>query len=260
MRLIKFALLAAFLITLSYLFIHYFETSEVALKKAQERYLAGINAKTVAERTENLNMALNIYHDLESKYNPRYGNGMLYYNMGNTLFALEQYPWAILYYYRALSLSPRNEDIQNNLQIALKKQDIVQPVQKETYFRNIMAIPHRIQILVLIFLLFFGCNSLYIWLKINWLKKASTLFGVLAAAVICSVIWSYFFVPLEGIIVKSSVLTRGPGKQFLQVQEEPVPSGSRVEVLDVTNDGTWLKIKKSDGVVGYVSHDKIRLI
>ena len=47
-----------------------------------------------------------------------YENASLYYNMGNVYFKLGQIGKSILYYERAKKLSPRDEDIEFNLEIA----------------------------------------------------------------------------------------------------------------------------------------------
>ena len=50
----------------------------------------------------------------EGKYSSK-----LYYNVGNTYFKLGDMGRAILYYNRALRLTPNSEDVQHNLKIAL---------------------------------------------------------------------------------------------------------------------------------------------
>lgn len=51
-------------------------------------------------------------------------SGELYYNLGNTYYQLGQYPWAIFYYYRALSLRPGDIRIENNLKVTQEKLEI----------------------------------------------------------------------------------------------------------------------------------------
>ena len=48
-------------------------------------------------------------------------NGHLYYNLGNTHFRLGNLPKAILNYVKAQNLLPRNEDVEANLNHALRQ-------------------------------------------------------------------------------------------------------------------------------------------
>lgn len=59
--------------------------------------------------------ALEAYSEIEGR---GYVSSDLFYNMGNVYFKMERIPEAILYYERALVLSPSDEDISNNLDMA----------------------------------------------------------------------------------------------------------------------------------------------
>jgi tetratricopeptide (TPR) repeat protein len=48
-------------------------------------------------------------------------NGHLYYNLGNTYFRLGNLPKAILNYVKAQNLLPRNEDVEANLEYAIRQ-------------------------------------------------------------------------------------------------------------------------------------------
>ena len=62
------------------------------------------------------------YETALAKYDSIVANGeesaALYYNMGNTYYKMRQFPMAILYYEKALKLSPGDEDLRVNLEIA----------------------------------------------------------------------------------------------------------------------------------------------
>ena len=48
-------------------------------------------------------------------------NGHLHYNLGNAYFRMENLPKAILHYVKAQNLLPRNEDVEANLEYALRQ-------------------------------------------------------------------------------------------------------------------------------------------
>ncbi len=48
-------------------------------------------------------------------------NGHLHYNLGNTYFRMNKLPKAILHYIKAQNLLPRNEDVEANLEYAIRQ-------------------------------------------------------------------------------------------------------------------------------------------
>ncbi|MBQ1606248.1 MAG: tetratricopeptide repeat protein, partial [Bacteroidales bacterium] len=54
----------------------------------------------------------------DSVSNMGYSSSDLYYNMGNCCYRLNEIPYAVYYYEKALMLDPSNEDAEFNLNIA----------------------------------------------------------------------------------------------------------------------------------------------
>lgn len=73
-------------------------------------YALALNANTVYEQAEEFNRALKFYY--QAKDAEAY--------IGNCYFQLSEYPWAILYYYRALQVLPRNNELKDRLTLAQK--------------------------------------------------------------------------------------------------------------------------------------------
>lgn len=239
--------------------------SEKALSEAYQAYRHGEEANTVNERTEFFNKALSLYTDLEKRFHPKYGNGKLYYNIANSYFQLGQYPMAVLYYYRTLDLMPKNERAQRNLQIALSKLKISDK-PKDTTFKKIFffhygfSLSERFRIFFVFAVLGTLLGSLYIWLKLSWLKKCAILFALTAGVFLGSIAYSNYFIPVEGVIIKSTSLYRDAGQQYAKVLKEPILSGTKVEVLDILHEGHWLKIITPDGALGYIPQNSIKII
>jgi len=248
--------------------ILYFQTSyrvSRQLNKAYENYQAGEKAETIAERKEAFNKALKTYKKLEESNDPASGNGKLYYNVGNSYFQLEQYPWAILNYHRALRLRPQDSKVQNNLSIAQKRLNISQaqtitPFKKVFFFHYAYSLPERLQIFAAFAIASILLGSLAIWLRNHWVQKIALAFCLGALMMFLSLGYTRYLEPVGGVLVQSTYLYRDAGWQYAKVGEEPVMSGMRVEVLDVLEDGKWVKIVTTDGTLGYIPYDSIRVI
>lgn len=235
------------------------------LEKAYNGYTQGEAAESVGEREKAFNRSLEYYTDLERDYHPEYGNGKLYFDIGNSYFQLGNYPFAVLYYYKALKLMPRRDVVERNLSTALNKLGI-SAAEKETVFRNIfffhfyLSVPERLQLFTLFSILAFLLFSLFIWSRKEVFKMIGNIAVFASLLFFMSFLFSYYLSPIEAVIVKSSALYRDSGFQFAKVQEEPILSGKKVEVLDVIDNGSWLKVRLQGGELGYVPQEAVRII
>lgn len=235
---------------------------ESTWKQADEAYRAGEKATTIAERTEDFNKALTLYAQVEQKYD---GNGMLYFNIGNSYFQLGEYSWAILYYYRALALNPRDVLIESNLQAAQRKLGLNDIEKKSVFdwlffFHTKFSLPERLNALFILGLLLLIFTSFYIWNPQRWVMRVIILSACLWLITLLSVGYSRYFSPLEGIVVKPTVLYRDAGEQYPKVSDQPILSGSKLQVLDSTPEGKWLKVHSPQGEIGYLSASSFRII
>ena len=78
-----------------------------------------LNAETLFEREKSLNLTLE--NDFALINTNGSTNPQLNFNIGNTLYQLGEYPWAILYYYKALHLAPNDYQIKSQLRLAQDK-------------------------------------------------------------------------------------------------------------------------------------------
>ncbi|ADI37703.1 putative membrane protein [Waddlia chondrophila 2032/99] len=235
------------------------------LKKAYSGYVEGESAESLDEREKAFNQSLKNYIDLERDDQPEYGNGKLYFDIGNAYFQLGNYPFAVLYYYKALKLMPREDIVGRNLSTALNKLGIGEK-KKETVFQNLfffhfyLSVPERLQLFTLFAFAAFFLFSVFIWLRKELFKTVGKIAAFAAFLFFASFLYSHYLSPIEAVIVKSSDLYRDSGFQYAKVQEEPILSGNKVEVLDVIDQGAWLKIRLQGGELGYVPQEAVRII
>lgn len=235
------------------------------LHEADQFYRTGETAKTVDERKKAFNQALERYSELEQKYQPEFGNGKLYYNIANTYFQLDDLPQSIYYYTRALELSPRDPAARRNLaqaQYKLKLPVAPPPTLswKSIASASFLSLPERLNLFFWTILLLFVLASFYIWNRSRWLKP---LIGIVAAGslvMLSSLIYSRYIAPQEAVLIHPSNLYRDAGTQYAKVMPEPLQAGLKVEVVNVRESGSWLKILTSDGSLGYVPVDAIKLL
>jgi tetratricopeptide (TPR) repeat protein len=238
---------------------------QAQIDQAYQFYKKGETSETLIQRKDNFNAALKIYVQLENEYHPYAGTGKLYYNVGNAYFQLGEYPLAILYHYRALTLMPRNNEIKRNLAIAQEKLHLT-PVDGNPTFHTLFFFyydfspPEKFQLffflgLVLIFLLF-----AYVWYSKRWLRRGSIFVAFFCLILLFNLIYTRYFEPLEGVLVRATSLYRDAGRQYAKASNQPLSGGLKVQVLDVREDGQWLKVITPEGTLGYVPIESIRIL
>lgn len=235
------------------------------LEEAYSSYQSGESASDIAQRKQSFNKALELYSKLEDRYHPTMGNGKLYYNIANTFFQLEAYPWAILNDYRALALNPRDGRARDNLRrsqakLNLPADEASTPFRPVIFFHTDLSIPERIQLFSALAALSFAAFSLYIWREGRLWRSAGIGLGLLAAVLLFSLGYSHYIAPIEGVLIRSTQLYRDAGKQYAPVSEEPTPSGLKLEVLDKADFNRWLKVRTPSGTVGFIPAETLRLI
>lgn len=235
------------------------------LQEAYESYQAGERADTVAKREEVFNHALEIYVEAEKGSHPDFGNGKLYYDIANTYFQLEQYPLAVFNYYRALKLMPGNYSAQHNLKVALDKAGVTPP-NEDSIFRRIfflqydLSLPQRLQLFFLFSLLLIAAISCFVWKNSTLWKRAIGVFAILWVVSLLSLGYSRYFSPIEGVIINSSATYRGPGTEYAVNEGNPILAGTKVHVLELLQEGKWLKVMTSDGQIGYLQSSTLRIL
>lgn len=231
---------------------------------AEESYRKGETAITIAERKSAFNTALDLFLKLDADYHPNFGTGKLDFNIGNTYYQLGEYPLAILYYKRAEQLMPRLELVKRNLLQAQKKNGL--HVEENTRLFNVLlgktllSLPERLQLFFVLSVLTLIFISGWLWTKNPWLSKAALFFMIPAAVVSLNLFVTYYFSPVDAILIHAVELRKDAGNEFAKVGETPVPGGTSLEVINTTPSGRWLKVVAPGGDLGYVPSEVVKLV
>jgi len=194
----------------------------------------------------------------------------LYYNLGNAHYRLGKVGYAILYYEKALKLSPNDEDVQHNLTLAklnLKdKVDTLPPFFIFNLWEGILAafsvtgwtiIVYIIFILVLIvFVVYFFSRSVT--------EQRISFFTGIGLTVILLLTISLLIVKMnkefntkDGVIIETSVIVKSSpdysSKDSFQIHE-----GLKVRIEDNVDD--WVKIRLDDGKIGWITEKSLGII
>lgn len=238
--------------------------AHVVIEDAANLYSKGEVAQTVFERQNYFNQALQLYQDIENKYDPRYTNGKLYYNIGNTFYQLNQYPFAILYYLKAAKLNgdPR---IQENLSTARAKAGVEAPKIHSGFvdafsLANVFSLPSRLQIFSFAALVGFALFSLTIWRPMPPVRIVSYFMFALAAFMLLGLLAQVFWGGESAVVVSGENLRKGASMEFASVLEEPLNPGSVVEVVGEEKEGEWLKVILNGDKIGYLPAKSLRKI
>jgi tetratricopeptide (TPR) repeat protein len=233
--------------------------------EAYRSYQKAERSQVSAEREEHFNKSLMLYKHLEDDYQTSHGNGKLQYNIANTYFQLGQYPSAVLYYQKALKLDPWNDQAWANLQVALKKLQISNADARpwwQSIFSPSLGIPEtqRLQMFFALALAAILFAAFYIWKEIEKFKSYAWIASSLAFAVLVSLVLTHFSEPAEAIVLRPSDVYRDAGKQYAKVQSNPLPEGVKLQIIELTDEGRWAKVRTPEGVQGFVPIDRIGII
>lgn len=194
----------------------------------------------------------------------------LYYNLANAHYKNGDVAHSIYYYEKALLLSPKDEDVRNNLKFAQQMTiDQIVPLPKTWFARvsqNIVSwySSDGWATQAIVGMLLFVMSFLaYYWLSKVWQKR---LFFTLMLVFGAISVGSYWI----GTIAQHQENNNRYGILFdkvIHLYAEPnaysqevftLHEGTKVEILEQLND--WFKIKIADGKTGWVKKTTTRLL
>jgi tetratricopeptide (TPR) repeat protein len=194
----------------------------------------------------------------------------LFYNLGNSYYRIGKIGLAILYYEKALKLSPSDEDIKHNLNFAsLSTVDRIQPLPTfflfewwETILGSFTENGWAYIIFILYLLVIFLAGSYFFARSIR--QQKLVLFSGVAALLVLAISISLLVVKINReATVKSGVIL----EQFVTVKSSPDPKstdafviheGLKVNLED--NLDEWIKIRLADGKVGWIENNYVEQI
>ena len=206
----------------------------------------------------------------ETILNQGFLSSELYYNLGNSYYRMGNLGKAILYFEKSLKVSPSNDDAVHNLKLAnARTVDKIQEIPPLFFIKwwNILLTSFTSvgwQLIIFVFyILLLICVALYFLIRNIQVQKYAFIFGSLnIIALLFSVI--FFFSSLEresskeyGILQKSVETVKiSPDKQ--SDDAFVVHEGIKFKIEDEVNN--WVKIKLSDGKVGWLPNNSFEVI
>jgi tetratricopeptide (TPR) repeat protein len=193
-----------------------------------------------------------------------------YYNIGNSYYRTNKIASAILYYERALLLSPGDKDIRFNLEIAkLKTVDKIEPIDEffltDWYIavQDLYSTNQWSKIAFTCFILFIGALVLFFFTRKIFIKKLGFYSGIVLLV----------FVVLANIFAynqKKKLSDRKTAIVFaatVNIKSSPDNSGTDLFILHegakvkIKNQlGNWKEIETADGNVGWIKSTDMEII
>jgi len=212
-------------------------------------------------------VAANLYEEL-LKANGE--SAIVYYNLGNSYYKLNETAQSILNFERALLLEPGNKDIRFNLEIArLKAVDRIEPV--EDFFltewfhsiQNLLSTDAWSNFSIVCFILMIVCLFLFYFSRRIFLKKSGFYVGL--GLLICVVLGNCFaYNQKKKLTNRNSAIIFAP---TTTIKSSPDNSGTDLFILhegtkvELKNKlGDWNEIETADGNVGWIKNSEIEVI
>lgn len=252
-----------FLFFITLLLTSVFSLSATILEQANESYRKGEQSSTLLEREQAFNQALNLYQTAASSAPAP--SSQLYRAIANTYFQLNEHPWSILYNYRALKLDPRNAAIVNAIQDSRNRLGLDAPLEpfstwQRLLLQSFISTARLMNGLFVLFLITFLSLSLFIWSRHSLLKKLSIILSSITLLLLFILMLNYYFSPIEGILVTSTGYYREPDMHQAQLTSLPLKAGTKMRILAIDKQGSWIKTADTNGLIGYIPSSAIRII
>lgn len=220
-------------------------------KSHQESHQEKKEESTYEERKSDLNKALFLYHTLEQKGEDQTQA------LGNTYFQLGEYARAILYYQRAVKRNPNNPFLLSQLEKTQRKLGVYEDNPRYSWMAPFLKLSQRYNWILFIAIMTFLLISLAIWVPLSSLRRLAWISSIFTFLLLTNVFVIYYATPLEGILLKTTTLYREPNQNHPLHSIEPLLEGSKVEILQMSSDGKWLKVQNSSGLIGYIPSTRL---
>ena len=233
------------------------------LQRANVEYQKGVQSTSYQERSDAFNQALFLYQSIDqAQENYSFGMDLA---LGDTYFQLGDYAWAILYYQRALYKNQHDVNVISHLALAQHKIGLPENISEETQRKNhsisfLRELSDNSSILLWAIFVVFLINSSAIWVSLQWVRMCAAFSLFILLLLIGNYLFFYYTTPLEGVLVKTTGLYRSPDWSQPQITEQPLLAGSKVRILQMVSDKRWVKLKDSEGMIGYVPTENVRSI
>lgn len=202
--------------------------------------------------------------------NDGYQSAIVYFNLGNAYYKLDDIPSALLYFEKAHKLNPADEDINFNIRMANSKttdklEQIPEFFAAGWWHSFILAVSANTLAVVcaLLFLAGFIVLALYLFATSTALKKLSFYTGIILICLGLVVVFianrqvDYFNSHHQAIVFTSSVTAKSSpdaaAKPLFVVHE-----GTKVNVMQTNN--TWIEVELPNGNAGWIAATDVKEI
>jgi tetratricopeptide (TPR) repeat protein len=208
--------------------------------------------------------------DYEAILNQGKYSAVLYYNLANTYFKLDQLGKAILYYNRALRLSPTDEDIRHNLEYAEQMtKDSIEEIPEfvlTTWMKAVRGVCSATAwTIISLIMLVLSLSMALVYLLAHRLSLRKTGFYVMAVAGLLFIVTTLFALSERELVVDS----REAIVMNSAVSIKSSPDRAAVELF-VLHEGTkvyigsemagWAEVRIADGRKGWIETNRIEKI
>lgn len=198
-------------------------------------------------------------------------NADVYYNLGCCYYRMDEIARSILWFERAAMLSPADEDIQFNLDMARSKTvDRITPRHEMFFvsawhsFSNIMSIDTWAKVSLFIFFFSLALLALYIFSSAVLVRKCG-FFGSILCLLLVIVFNLCAYTQRVNIEERSSAIIMTPAVTIKSTPSQSgadlfvLHEGTHVEILDNTMK-EWVEIQIADGKVGWMPRNLMEII
>ncbi len=235
--------------------------NESIKQEAMRAYQEGILSDNYLKRNQDFNRALTLLIELEK--NVGVGSAELYTAIGNVFFQLDEYPFALLYYERALNQDPFQKSVEKEI-IQLREMLHLPAFKTSPLTRwnpfSISSFYEKEMILFWMLMFSFFTFSFLLIVRKQWLKWLNFLFGTVCSVFFFILVLQYYFSPIQGIIIESTGLYQAPDYSSNLIEKQPTLRGSKISVLESMQGGQWLKILDENDHIGYINYKSVRII
>jgi tetratricopeptide (TPR) repeat protein len=206
----------------------------------------------------------------ESVLRSGFESSVLYFNLGNAYFKLNNIPASILYYEKAAKLDPTDENIQFNLALANSRIiDKMEPLPEfflRTWYKSGMHLFSSDQwahIGLVCFILALGGLALFIVSGLVFLRKIAfwsviLLLGMMTISLIFS--WGEYrdYSKHDSAIIFTPTVTVKSSPTDTSVDLFVIHEGTKVFITDLVEG--WSEVRLANGNVGWVKTETFRAI
>lgn len=199
-----------------------------------------------------------------------YESYALYYNIGNAYYRNNENTEAVLYYEKALKLSPNNDDIKHNIEVVNNKlTDKVETVPELFYKRwwkqliNIVDIDTLATINILLLTLSLLLIGMYIAVPILLIRKISfwtgiSVFLLFSIGILAASQRNHYIANSHEAIVFAPTVNIKSSPDENSKDIFVLHEGTKVRLLDVVAE--WQEIRIANGSIGWIKLSDIKKI